>query len=450
MARQRRPLIAAVLLGTVLAWAPVMAATTEDITVDQQTISDGNATYDYLSSGSVDNLGEKVSHPISTHRRTGPTCGLWGTWQLHSANRDGERRYVVSIFDGCNSDQQVFPTNITCANDGTTGSQKAPSFCETVDPGHIPVGLAPQDCMAGADQYILLDAALNPSTYDPSKSTTLAATPSFVSDSQSFSQLLTERFCTDILTWSVVGWTFKWQDGATQAVPGSGHATPTVTHTLAPDPTQSGATISDVTVVAHLHIHGRALDFNANGDIVAVSRDAFVDISNKATAASTGSAPVYTAPQLQVGGIAVDQSADGSMPAPAPGAPAAVHVATIRGRLLDLYPRVVVITPGVESIGGVPMGAATTTTTSWRYGGGWTDAPPGEGTAPGATGTPADPVQLQWNSAEPLGAQDQPVDVEVPLTVHAHTVWPDGHAEDETLTANVSVTIYFIGLNFEG
>jgi hypothetical protein len=421
------------------------------ITVHQHSVQDGNASYDYLESDSLDQNGEAVGDRVSTHRRAaGPSCGLWGTWQLATRDRDGNREYIVSIFDSCHDDQQVIPTNVQCANDGSTDPQKQPSYCMNVAAGHVPVGLAPEDCMANANQYVLLDANLSPTTYDPSQSTELTATPSFQWGTQSFIDRLDERFCMDILSWSVVGWTFHWQDGATDAVPGSGHDTPTATHTLAADPSAPARTATDVTVVAHLHIHGRALDFDPSGRIVSVSRDAFVDIANKASASGTGDAPVYTPPVLQAGGIAIGQRGDGTMPPLDASVPAAQHVATIRGRLLDLYPRAVVVSPGTESIGGVMVGTAVTTTLSWEYDGGPTDAPPGSGTPPGATGAGADPVGLQWNHAERLGTHGETVDEAVPLTLHAHTVWPDGHAEDETVTAPVAVTIYYVGVNYEG
>ena len=447
-----RRLSLAVAFVALLVQATAHADTSEpSISIDQQTVQAGNITYDYLQSSSTDQNGEESHDHVSTHRRyAGPSCGLWGTWQLHTHDRDGNRQYIVSIFDSCHDDQQVIPTNVQCANDGNTDPQKQPSYCMDVAAGHIPVGLAPEDCMANADQYVLLNANLTPQTYDPSQSTDLTAAPSFEAGNQSFIDRLDERFCTDILSWNVLDWTFRWQDGTTDAVPGHGHDTPTQTHTLAPDPSATGRTATDVTVVAHLHIHGRALDFDSGGNIVSVTRDTFVDISNKAAASGTGLAPVYTPPVLQAGAIAIGQNGDGTIPPFDPSIPAAQHVAAIRGRLLDLYPRAVVASAGTESIGGVVVGTATTTTLSWEYDGGWTDAPSGSGTPPGSTGSTADAVSVQWNHAERLGPHGETVDETVPLTLRAHTVWPDGHAEDETVAAPVAVTIYYVGVNWEG
>lgn len=451
MRPHRRKLRGAALGATVsllLTLVPLLVRADEPgAAVTLQTTTHGNVAWSYLATAETLN-GETYSRPIPTHRPTSQ-CGYWGTWQLQKVNQaSGERYYIVSIFDSCNNDDQVIPANGTfCANDGSSGASKRPSYCVDLPPRHIPVGLDPSNCMAGAEQYILLDAAVTPSTYDVSKGATLTATTSFADSMQ---QLLDERFCTDILSWSVVGWTFRWSDGTVSAAPGSGQDPATTTHAVAPQPGPSQDTIASVTAVAHLHIHGTALDFDPAGNIVTVTRDAFVDISNRAGAAGTGAAPVYTPPRLAAGGVAVGQAGDGTMPPLDPAAAAATHLTTLRGRLLDVYPRAVVISPGTESIGGVTVGSSTTTTTAWTYTGGWTDAPPGEGTPPGTSGAPDVPVALQWNHAERMTAAGTPVDEAVPLTITAVTTWPDGHRETETITAPVAVTIWYVGLDYNG
>jgi len=223
----------------------------------------------------------------------------------------------------------------------------------------------------------------------------------------------------------------------------------TSAHTLAPQPALTGPQQSDVTAVAHIHITGQGVAFDAAGNPTVIPVDTFVDVSNKASATGLGP-PTYTPPVLRVGGIGDGQAGDGSIPPANLSAAASQHLVTIRGHLLLIYPRAIVVTPGTESIGGAPVGNATTTTTSWRYDGGWTNTPTGAGTAPGSTGGNSNAVVVQWNNPEPLNALGQPVDEEVPVTITAQTTYSDGHTATETISGSVAVTIYYIALGYAG
>jgi hypothetical protein len=59
-------------------------------------------------------------------------------------------------------------------------------------------------------------------------------------------------------------------------------------------------------------------------------------------------------------------------------------------------------------------------------------------------------VTVQWNHAERLDGQRRPVDEEVPLRLLIRTTYPDGHAEDQTITGSIAVSIYYVGLMDEG
>jgi hypothetical protein len=59
-------------------------------------------------------------------------------------------------------------------------------------------------------------------------------------------------------------------------------------------------------------------------------------------------------------------------------------------------------------------------------------------------------VAVQWNHAERLDAQRRPVDEVVPLRLIVRTTYPDGHAEDQTITGSIAVSIYYVGLMDEG
>jgi hypothetical protein len=298
-----------------------------------------------------------------------------------------------------------------------------------------------------ASQSLL--AELRPPTYDPRHDTQLTATTSFAED---FTQRLIEGTCVGNIQWRVQGWTMRWSDGGTDTLAGSGHDGITVQHRLAGDP-RAGAEphTADVTAIAHLNITGEAIDFDADGNLVVVTRSASVDISNKQSATGQGVAVVsYTPPQLAAGALPVSQLGDGSVPAVDLSAAPLTHANAIRGRLLVLYPRAIVIRPGTESIGGVIVGEARTTTTGWVYLGAATDAPQRDATPPGALGAPTEALRVQWNHAALLDASRAPVDELVPVQITVQSVYPDGHTETSSVTGNVAVTIYYIGLGFHG
>jgi len=359
----------------------------------------------------------------------------------------GERLFAVRIYDSCANDQYVATASQKCQNDGQNNRGDQPSYCADVLPGHLVAGFDPSACMAMSSQWVVLNADVSPSSYNAATGAPLTATTSFV---DGFDEQLRELSCTDIIGWDVIGWTFRWSDGTTDTLPGNGHNPATDAHVAAPDPTRTGASAAGVIATAHLHIRGQALDFDAAGNLVTVARDAFVDISNRASSGAAGGPPVYTPPQLQLGAIAVGQDGDGSMPAGDLSAPAHQHVRAIRGRLTNVFPRAIVITPGTESIGGVVVGQGTTTTLSWTYTGPITDAPPTQASGPDSTGSPAAAIHVQWNHAERLDARGQPVDEALPITISVRTTYPDGHTEDSTLSQSISVTIHYVGLNYNG
>ena len=53
---------------------------------------------------------------------------------------------------------------------------------------------------------------------------------------------------------------------------------------------------------------------------------------------------------------------------------------------------------------------------------------------------------VQYDHAERLDAHRDAVDELVPLLIGVHTIYPDGHVEDETVTGTVAVSIYYAGL----
>ncbi len=239
----------------------------------------------------------------------------------------------------------------------------------------------------------------------------------------------------------------RWSDGATDARPGSGQQGITDAHLLAPQPAAGDASrTADVTAVATLHLTGDAVDFDDAGAPTVVHRAADVQISNHRT--STGLLPgaVYTPPSLAVAAVPVGQRGDGSIPPPDPNQPPLTHADTIRGRLLELFPRALVLQPGTETVGGTTIGEATSEVVGWTYLGGPTDAPPREATAPGASAVPDRPVAVQWNHAERLDGQRSPVDEQVPLRLIVRTTYPDGHAEEQTISGSIAVSIYYVGL----
>ena len=173
-------------------------------------------------------------------------------------------------------------------------------------------------------------------------------------------------------------------------------------------------------------------------------------ISNHRTATGVVPGAVDTPPQLEVAAVPVGQRGDGTIPPPDPAQRPLTHAATIRGRLLELFPRVVTLSPGSESAGGVVLGEARTELLSWTYLGPATDAPAREATNPGDSGTTATPVSLQWNHAERLDAAHRGVDELVPLRLDVRTTYPDGHSEDRVLDGAISVSIYYVGLMDRG
>lgn len=430
--------------GTPTAAQTVSAPAPTHETVALVTQVSGGHAWASLQETSTSMTGDTRSRFISTHRRSGgvSSCGTWSDWVLIRASVTGTRLYGIYIFDGCNNDTQLFPPGLVACNTIDHTLLQAPySTCATIPAGTLVVGLTPQTCQAQAVVATQMDAAVAPTSYDPSQPTPLSLTTTFGPD---FVDRLSEGFCTDILDWQVLGWTIRWPDGTQDNLPGTGHQGVTATHTLAPAPAQEDA--QQVVVIAHLHIHGQALDFDNKAQIVPVTRDAFVDISNDAAAVSVAGTVVYMPPQLQVAAIAVSQLGDGTLPIPDFAAPPVAHAVAIRGRLLELYPRAIVVQPASESADGTVIGEGVTTTLTWTYLGTITDAPLGEATLPGATGTSFTAVAVQYNHVETLDSNGNPVDEVVPLQITAHTVYPDGNTEDTSITQPVTVSIYYPAL----
>jgi hypothetical protein len=155
---------------------------------------------------------------------------------------------------------------------------------------------------------------------------------------------------------------------------------------------------------------------------------------------------VYTPPQLAVAAVPVGQKGDGSIPPPDPAQPPLTHADTIRGRLLELFPRALVLRSGTETVGGATVGEGHSEVVTWTYLGQPTDAPAREATPPDGTATPDRPVAVQWNHAERLDGQRRPVDEEVPLRLLVRTTYPDGHSEDQVVSGSIAVSIYYVGL----
>jgi len=393
-----------------------------------------------------------TSHVVPTHR-VQAFC-YWSQWTLVRVNAvSHERTYGVFIFDGCNHDAQVFPvpTDIrqgSCNNDDNLYPSGKFSVCPIIAEGHVPAGLPlDQRCEAltEADQSLLVD--LNPPTYDASKPTTLTLSTHFATD---MAQRLSEGTCTDVLDWEAVSWTLHWSDGAVDHLPASGQQGITATHALKPQPQQAGVQQSDVTVVARLHITGQALDFDASGNPYVRRVDGYVNVSNHDGAAGQTSAPVDEPPQLEVGAVAVGQDGSGQLAEPDDGAEPAARATTIRGRLLALWLRPIVVQPGVETIDGAQVGTATSTVLRWRYLGDSTDAPASEGTTPGARGDAQTPVVVQYDHAERTDAAGNPVDELVPLQLTVRTVYPDDTVLDSTITGDVAVAIWYPSLTGTG
>jgi hypothetical protein len=146
----------------------------------------------------------------------------------------------------------------------------------------------------------------------------------------------------------------------------------------------------------------------------------------------------------------VGQAGDGSLPPPDAAAQPAQRAVTIRGRLLAIYPKPIVVQPGVELVGGVEVGRATTVVTGWHYTGGPTDAPAREGTSPGAQGGPSTPVVVQYDHAERTDAIGRPLDEAVPLALTVRTTYPDGAVFESTVNGSIAVAIWYAGLSGTG
>jgi hypothetical protein len=236
-----------------------------------------------------------------------------------------------------------------------------------------------------------------------------------------------------------------WPDRAVDHLAGSGQSGITMVHTIPP---ASGGSSQEarVVVVAHLHVIGQALDFDQNGNLVVRNVDGYVDISNSDGATGSGATPIDEPPQLLMGAVAIGQDGDGTLPPPDAGATPVARAVTIRGRLLALWLNPVVVRPGVEMVDGVQVGVATEHVLRWHYLGGPTDAPPSEGTTPGAHGDGDTPVVVQYDHAERTDALGNPIDETVPLTVTVRTAYPDGTVQDTTLSGAIAVAIYYAGL----
>jgi hypothetical protein len=424
----------------ILEFAPAKAdsQTPGNDTFNVATIASGN---EFFAVGTLTSTGFGGTHrSVLPTRHPYVTC-YYSNWYQITTLPDGSRPYYIVIWDAC-TNQQIFPQT-TCA---AIYRGFMPSDCVTLPPRTVPAGYTPSTCGASAEMSSKLFASVTPTSYDPTQPSPLTATTSF---SGNFSSSLSDGTCSSVLNWDTVNWRLTWPDGQVTTAGDSGQGGITSTHTLAPQPGVTGPQTADVTAVAHIHITGQGVGFDAAGNPTVIPVDTFVDVSNKASAAGLGP-PTYTPPVLRVGGIGDGQAGDGSIPAANLSVAASQHLVTIRGHLLLIYPRAIVVTPGTESTGGVPVGNATTSTTSWRYGGGWTNTPQGAGTAPGSTGGSGNAVVVQWNNPEPLNAQGQPVDEQVPITVTAQTTYPDGHTATETVSGSVAVTIYYIALGYAG
>jgi hypothetical protein len=451
MAGRHRSLALGALLS-LFAAMPVGADTTPlptvIVTLSSQVV--GSTAFSYLTA-ERDAFGQRDTQIIVPHRVA--ACRYWSEWTLVRVNSvSHERTYGVFIFDGCNHDAQVFPVPSdirqgSCNNDDNLYPSGKFSVCPIIAEGHVPAGLPfNRACEALTEADTSLFADVTPPTYDATQPTTLTLTTSFASD---MTQRLSEGTCTDVLDWRAVSWTLHWSDGSVDRLPASGQQGITATHTLAPVH-DAGTQQADVTVVARLHVIGQALDFDANGNPFVRNVDAYVDVSNHDGASGTGSAPVDEPPQVQLGAIAVGQDGDGNLPPPDPAATPAPHAVTIRGRLLALNIRPIIVQPGVEMIDGAQVGTATSRIVRWQYDGATTDAPPSEGTTPGARGDPGTPVVVQYDHAERTDGLGHPVDETVRLVMVVRSAYPDGTVLDTTITGDIAVSIYYAGLTGTG
>jgi hypothetical protein len=414
------------------------------------TVAVGNIAFDVIQIMSSNDL-RRATYPAPTRRSR--SC-YYSDWHLISVNAvSRERKYGVFIYNGCFGDTPVFPTPADprvgpCNNDDSRHASALYSLCPVLQPGHVPAGVSPDRCDALEAATTALNADLVPPTYDPSQDTRLTATTSFASD---VAKQLAEGTCLANLGWQDIGWSMRWSDGAVDRRPGSGQQGITDSHVLSAQPADAGggSRRADVTAVATLHVTGDGVDFDDSGAPVVVHRSADVQVSNHRSATGMAPGAVDTPPQLAVGALAVGQRGDGSVGSAPPSAAPEAHANTIRGRLLELFPRAIVLRPGDERVDGALVGEGRSEVVTWTYLGGLTDAPPREATPPGATGPPEQPIRLQWNHAERLDAQRQPVDEEVPLRLLVRTTYPDGHVDEQTVLGVIRVSIYYVGLREE-
>ncbi|HEX3606541.1 MAG TPA: hypothetical protein VH134_11510, partial [Candidatus Dormibacteraeota bacterium] len=416
-----------------------------------------SATFEATTVGNVafDSIALAETHGPTTLRsrvaiRRGNRYCFYSQWHLRQFKQAGfDRQYGVFIYNSCDGDHQVFPTPAdtrfgSCDNDDSRYASALYSLCPILASHHVPAGLAPRECDALSLASTALDATLPPDTYDPRLPTPLTATTHFDS---TLAERLSDGTCLANLDWQDTAWSMRWSDGATDARPGSGQQGITDTHLLAPQPSATdSARSAEVTAVATLHLTGDAVDFDAAGAPTVVHRAADVQISNRGTASALDAAAIYTPPQLAVAAVPVGQLGDGTIPPPDPHQPPLTHADTIRGRLLELFPRVLVVQPGTETLAGTTLGTARSEVVAWTYLGPATDAPSREATPPNGTGAPDHPVAVQWNHAQRLDGQRRPVDEQVPLRLDVRTTYPDGHTEDETVSGSIRVTIWYVAL----
>ena len=385
-------------------------------------------------------LSGSFTRSLPTGYRRGTNC-FYSSWYLLRRLSGGFRRYDVIIEDAC-TNHQIFPgDNSKCTVGVDYQGDTNPSECVDLPPRTVPAGYGPSDCGALSETASHLTTNVTPLTFDLGTGANLTATTSFDKD---FTSSLSDGICTSVLSWNVLAWHLKWTDGTVSTAPGSGHSGIISSHQVAAVSGGTGTQVSSVEAVAHVHVQGTGVGFDANGNTTLIPVDAFVDVSNVASSSGTGSAPIYTAPVLAVGGIGRSQNGFGDFALPNLSSVPVTHLAVIRGHLLAIYPRTVVISPGTEAVSGVVVGASTTTTIGWTYTGGPTNAPIGEETNPGSSGGPNETINVQWNTAEPIDSLGRPEDEKVPVALTARTVYPDGHVITNVISGSILVTIYYV------
>jgi hypothetical protein len=295
----------------------------------------------------------------------------------------------------------------------------------------------PTQCRSSAEANSYLSVSLAPPNYDPIVPSQLQLSTQFLNG---FAQGLSDGTCTSAVSWDVTGWTVQWPDGQTQNYPGWGQQPLNASYTTLPN--QAG--IGQAVATAHVHVHGIFQDFDAAGNLFLNQGDTTIDVTNSTAAV----AAQYVPPVMQVGAIGEGQHADGWFDPPL-GATPAIHVNTTYGRLLELFPRPVIVTPGYELIAGVNQGQATTTAISWTFLGPVTDTPVRDTTWPGTTMPVGSFLYVQYNHAERIGPTG-PQDETVRFTETVQSTYPDGTVRTDAVTGSIAVTIYYVGLNFTG